>query len=351
MLLKDFPVYLFSIAIFFPLPINILLMSMSLCYAFIRHGLNKKDICLYLFLIGGLIVSLFHRNYLGFYGMLAVCIVAVNLSIFSELSFQREKVYFIILIGSCICAIVGIFQYIKLIEVKGLSFFPLQVYDDPAYRITSVFFNANYYATVLELVLLLAIHCLIHHRLSVLSMFSLLINLLMLYLTGCRTAWLALGVAVPFMFFITGKYRLFKLMLMSEMAIVITMFFFPQLFPRLKGSNSTLALRWMIWESSLRFILYHPLSFKGPMSYLKWCERYALFRTQHAHHLFVDCFLNFGFLSFLLFPFFKKIWLINKKNHRIKTILPFLLAMLIHSLSDATLFWIQTSALFLLLLL
>jgi len=225
----------------------------------------------------------------------------------------------------------------------------------PEYRASSLFLNANYYATITVLVALTCVHRLLHQseasRLR--GLIILTMNLAGLYLSGCRTAILALFLSILAMLVLDRRYRTAAALIITGMLTTAVALRFPELMPRFNQSGSDLADRMAIWRTAVKGILANPWFGQGARTYLLTAAKFGGPVTWHAHSLYLDPILNFGFAGTSLFLLYVRDNLRSilrlRHEQREAALFPLISAMLIsilvHGLMDITVFQIQTGLL------
>lgn len=309
------------------------------------------------------IVSVFHENYLG--ALCSLGLFVVFLFVFFFRSIISKRLFELIVDASCIVSLFcfgwALLEYYSIIQSLDYEFFDLTIADDPFYRVNSTFFNANYYAMMVEFLILMCVYKMMEakslHRI-VFYIVTICCNLLGLYLSGCRTAWVPFVVTVPLMFLLNNHKKFFAgtvgVILVAAGLFVIA----PDIFPRSDSFGLYLDTRVDIWQAAIRGICDHPIFGQGPLTYFHAYAQYGGPPTQHAHSVFLDPILSFGVSGVLLLGMYfyqngKEIWHLysQKLNVRLFSLtLSFLITVLIHGILDYTIFWVQTGQIFLLVL-
>ncbi len=253
-------------------------------------------------------------------------------------------------------AFIGLYQIININIALGAEFL-FAIHNAPSQRVTGVFLNANYYATILEFVLLMAFYkiFLVKEKESSVAFYLLVIfiNGFMLYLTGSRTAWGAIFVSIPIIFLFQKKYYLsFSLFCLSFLAFFITLQL--EFFPRIESIMSDFMVRVNIWKTGFKGFLMHPLIGQGPYAYLHLFKELGGPKAPHSHSIYVDSLLSFGIIPLISFfiyitdyfvMFFKSS---NRKSYAL--IVGVITATLIHGIFDFTILEIQVGLLFFLIM-
>ena len=233
------------------------------------------------------------------------------------------------------------------------------VSDDELTRISSVFINANYYATVIEIVVLLAVFKLFgagNIRKKVFYAVVIVMNSAGLYLSGCRTAVFALFTAISLML---ALYRRFKtLAAFWAFCIVLAglMFALPDVFPRMDQMGSDMGVRMEIWHKALVAILSHPLFGEGALAFAGLRFTVNGMQIVHAHSIYLETVLCFGVVgTALILTYLKKnlspIWQMSRSwrnRDAFALALSLFACVALHGVTDATPFNVQTGMLFML---
>ncbi len=225
-------------------------------------------------------------------------------------------------------------------------------------RVSSLFWNPNYYAAALEFVLLIAANQLLSRkgRLErVYSLSLLLVNLVALDATGCRSAWVALLIGMVALLALNRKPLQAVLVLLGGAGAIYLSTMIPELLPRMTHLGPAADVRVDIWRQALSYIRENPLFGTGTMAYFNLSAG----AYPHAHNLYLDMLLNYGLVGCLMLAGFLLPLLRGALRGLVSTRTdgsPYALlfaataALLTHGLTDVTILWPQTAVLFSLLL-
>ena len=303
----------------------------------------------FLFFLFSFTISSVNQNHRGvWYSVLifAILLTGIYLQKTMQHSFFKE-----ILDIACICSI----------ACAGIAILQKYIYWDitPDYRPVSTFVNANYYATMIEFIVLIAVYRLLTcPQNRILYFITIIFNLIGLYFAASISSFLSLSCALILFLFLWGKTKLSGFLFGGSVLFILAAIFIPQVFPRLSMAETSYGQRLEIWETAIRGLTDHWLFGQGPMSYPLIASQYLGYMTSHCHNLYLDVLLNFGIVgtAFLVYFFLKwvKIFVINLFR-RVSTreellVLSMTVAVLIHGVTDVTIFWIQTAMLFLLVI-
>ena len=263
------------------------------------------------------------------------------------------------LILSLVAALVAIIQYFIILHRFNIDGFELIIFNTPKNRVDSFYFNANYYAMMIEFWVGIAFYKILrltqeeHVNFKKIGSYCIiiLINLFTLVLSGCRTAWPAMLAGLAIMLLFAHFYKLFGLIVAGGMASAGFLFTHKSYIPRASNITKYLGVRQKIWRAALASIKDHPLFGEGPLTYMHIWKQYNGHNTQHAHNIFLDPPLSFGIVGILLIlPYsiscIKRTY-ITYKLHKNDTLVALIIGLIvmtyIHGLLDYTIFFIQTS--------
>ena len=309
-----------------------------------------------------LIVSLFYQNWIGV-GCVVLIFIFVSLMLYYRKYINVEVFEFILdmLIAlSILWAIYGLYEQMQILQRLGYDHFTLKVFSRRENRLNSVFFNANYYAMMIEFIIMMIGYKLFGTKNIKKQIYYFIvagINFFLLYMTGCRTAFIATAVAVLVFLIINKNYRI--CMLIAIICIIGCIYFAinPQQFPRVEKLIDNFTVRKKIWHAAIEGIKAHPLFGQGPMTYMMIFEKYNGHVTQHAHSVYLDPVLSFGIIGIAtLVPYIvdncKRLFEVYKKRLNLRyvaLVTACIVAILLHGLLDYTIFWVHTGLLFLMI--
>ena len=325
----------------------IVYMFASRKFSEVVHAMPRSVICsITIFCMLALAVAIAYKNKTGVYIALGVGVVVLT-GMFLRRFMTRE----LFESGVSICCWLSVACF-------GAALFQLLVYGgDSSYRIPSTFMNANYYAMVIEFVVTLCLYKIlsmptVNARLVLRYCFIILINIVGLYISGSRTGLMVTLSVFLLMFLLYKRYPLFWITLGILAAYAIIGLHNPDFLLREDGLAIDFNKRLSIWRAALEGIGIHPLFGEGGNAYARI---YALFdghKARHAHNLILDMLLNYGVAGFgMMLSCFVGIFKLmrnGRSDARIRhMIYTACWCVLVHGLTDVTIFWIQTAILFL----
>lgn len=340
-------------SIFLSLPVCIFALVITLVYLFTQQRfsslISKNQKSMLLIVFAGLSVgmALLNKNLLGVLVGMAMCLLfLVGMFIQSVMTHRLlKKTIVIACFGSILACLIAVIQSFVFLNTDQLRF-------------SSVFLNPNYYATIIEFVVLLCVYALLQNPSKKYKLFyyaTIAINVIGLYLCGCRSAFFALGLATAFMLLLNKKYKPLLLFIGIAALVLLGTFLFPEVF-RFGNISKDLTTRTSIWKLAIRDIKKSPLIGHGSMAYMH-ISGPTLAYAPHGHNLLLDSLLNYGIVGLCLLGVYVyltvKPLLGTHKTASDNTILYLLcsvfLAILVHGMTDVTILWPQTGLLFLMI--
>jgi O-antigen ligase len=347
-------VLLLTVSIFLPFyfsvacVISISIMTMINCRKRDRAFSAPYTKFLFVFVIATFFIAAYYNNYVGM--MYSITIYAVVVSALYLRSVMTRLIFNQALDLACLasiwCLFIALYQKATAYALA------------PNYRPVSVFSNANYYGMVLEFVILIALYRIFTNpKLTAFYLMIISLNFFGIYLTASFSSLAAVLCAVIAMLLLKRQYRYVVAFVLAAALLAGIFVLFPALVPR--GSEAldrTIAERLSIWATAVRGFRQEPLFGQGAMTYQLIYEQFAGYKTYHCHNLFLDMLLNYGIVGFAAvgFYFFMQARILlfrfrsNICNNMNILLLSMLTAILVHGMTDVTIFWIQTAALFLL---
>ena len=331
----------------------------------IQNAYHRDPINRLLFFFCGLsmIVSLWYKNYIGI--VVAFFLLIAGLFIMYYKAHITPQLFNfitnVIIVFSVFAALYGLIEYMAVLNSVNIDQFEVIIFNKPKDRINSVFFNANYYAMMIEFFVCLAFYKILKIK-DVKKDFQKFfyyvlvigINIFMLVLTACRTAWPALIAGIIIMLIVDKHYK--TCACIGSVALFVAVYFLlnPSQFPRVDNIISYFFTRTDIWDVAVKNIIKYPIFGQGPMTYMNIYELYNGHPTQHAHSIYLDPILCFGFgglavIAPVFYTNFKqiiKLWKSKKNKTLCALIASYFVMVLIHGTMDYTLFFVQTGLLF-----
>lgn len=174
-------------------------------------------------------------------------------------------------------------------------------FSDFSDRAASTVLNPNFYGYMCELIVLACVWALLSGlRPRRLFWLAIPVNLLGVYLSGCRSAWLPIGAGVLLLLLFKGKKRAFVFGCCVGALVVAAIVFFPMLMPRAANFDHSRYLREIIWAEAWRIFTAHPVLGGGFLAYQFFSTDAGEAFRVHAHNLPLDMLVNFGIAGMTL---------------------------------------------------
>lgn len=224
-------------------------------------------------------------------------------------------------------------------------------YSDFSDRAASTVTNPNFYGYMCELIVLACVWALLrglHPR----GLFwaAIPVNLLGIWLSGCRSAWLPVGAGVLLLLLLTGRKRIFAVGAAIGAAGGAAVLLFPKLMPRASSFDRSRYLREIIWSEAWKIFTQHPVIGGGFLAYQFFSvDAGEAFRV-HAHNLPLDMLVNFGIVGMALLcayciPAAVRRAKAFRHDPTVALFFAVLLATVIHGVTDVTLLGSQSGPL------
>ncbi len=251
----------------------------------------------------GFLISLYHLNWWGFWWSILLCLMIIILQFYNNN--KSIKLFYLVInvctLMSLFVAVIGFFDFLAIAYLKDFHNIFI-VGDLPNERISSIFLNPNYYAAVIEVIIIMCLYKLIILKRYKYSKFFyltvIIINIFMLYFTGSRTAWLALFIAIPIMFIANRNYKRTIYIIFFEIGILFLAVYQYNFFPRMETLSFSISERLLIWSASFKGFLVNPLLGQGPYTYHLIFKEFHAPPTVHAHSIYIDTILCYGLIGF-----------------------------------------------------
>lgn len=240
---------------------------------------------------------------------------------------------------SIFIAVIGFREYLGICERLNIPWQSFDIQEKPRDRISAIYINANLYATICEIEILLCLHRYVETK-HIYSRFYYvavaLLNLSMIYLTGCRTAFLPFLLVFPVYFYLRDKKTLLLIAIVAEMLALILAVMFPFLLPRM-GGFSTFTSRLKIWSSAIEMIKDHFLFGCGTETYGLLKDLYQAHNAPHCHNIYLDALCSYGAVgAIMIVEYCKKMWHEWKKS---ALSIGLLIIILVHGILDCTILY------------
>ena len=302
------------------------------------------------FAVLGFLAAIWSKNIPGIAGGVFL-IFLVIFSYFSR-AYMTRRLFEIITDNICY---LSIFSFIVGVADYLIRFDPA----NSEHRTASTFFNANYYAFIIEFVILICLYKLTKYPYKWrIYLFIAFLNLAGILFCKTRSAIAAIFIGALFFFIFTKQYKLLALCLGIVLIIGVGIIVNPADFiPRFDSLIYSVTVRFDIWATAFKGLSYRPIFGQGLWAYMKIVEIKGGAEAMHAHSLWFDIFLSFGFVgtSFVSYYFantlfsLKKQVHINAFYHEYSLIIALFVCALVHCTTDLAIVGVETSIIAMLL--
>jgi O-antigen ligase len=346
-----------TVSVFMPMYITAAALLITLVYLWHRGAMTDvfrsvpQARALAAFVGLGAVVSLFRGNWPGL--VVSVGLAVVSLAALYVRSIMTrpllKKVIRTACVTSMFCLPVAVIQ--------------IATHSAADNRAAATFANTNYYAAIVEMMILLVVNQLLSEQNKqdrLLFYMALAANVAGLYLSGCRTSLAVLVVGIPMITLAHRRYRLTAYSLAAGAALLLFMQLAPNLLivMRLGRSGHDLMVRQMIWDYALAGFSRTPILGRGPMGYMTLVTEIGAPFYVHSHNLTLDVLLNYGLVGAGLLGVYlagvgRTLWMLFRTRVDVPVLsmaAALISAVAIHGLTDVTILSLQAGLLFALLI-
>lgn len=339
---------------------------------------EKRYLLLIIFSLYLAIISVVFHNWIGLILSFGMLLLFINLNYFEKniTSTLFEKLIDYAIYFSVIIFLVTLFEqaYIYSNNLQMANFFDIQ--NRPSQRVSAFYMNANYFALMIVFIEIFVTYKIILNSKSNKKYLYFLIgviNLVSLYLTGGRTAWLSLAIGVLLLLIFSGLFKTAIITFFFTISVLFVLTINPSIIPRLQNEGTDLGRRTKIYQTSLLIIKDTWLLGRGPLTYYhindEYLEAYLQktgdenlgklgISSQHTHSIFLEPLVSFGvigsiFISGYFISVLKDIidlYRSRKFHFESALIISVIFSVLSFSIVDFPILWVQTGLLFMLII-
>ncbi len=224
----------------------------------------------------------------------------------------------------------------------------------------SLYFHPNYLGSIMAAVILICAYKVVlrgtdkkyYYAIAVLAAVA-------MFLTESMFAWVEVFVGLSILLLIARRHQLLGILLIFVAFAFALLYTSPEIFekfvPRIMQADGTFNNRVLIWDLTIDSIKQSPWFGRGFFTYYKISlGNPAAYQTTHAHNIFLESLLSFGIVGSLIlvvmvFIIFYRVVLCKnllRKSSITALIFSITAAILIHSIIDMTMLWVQTGLLY-----
>lgn len=246
---------------------------------------------------------------------------------------QWKYYIYAMLVSSLIVALIGIYQYIFITEIQMHTWVDADKFPNLMRRMYSTLMNPNLYGAYL-LIILSAIGSFVLKFIQLKKWKKLIyigilgvVLLISMILTYSRGIWISFACIILFWGIIVNRKLLWTLLL-----IPIVLYFYhgevgSRLWSLFSGSDTSVALRWALWDSTTYMIADHPLWGVGWNTFQLEYPSYNYFIQDsevlmyHAHNMILNISAEAGILGMVFFMLIlgTHLWSMYRKKEKYHT--------------------------------
>lgn len=179
--------------------------------------------------------------------------------------------------------------------------------DDPHYRCSAMYSNANYLGTVLALVIFVCFYRIMtaeRKRVKAVFYAAGVFCALGIYVCKSLSLWVIISIGAIILLLFQRRYKLLAIFLGLLSLAVIAVILYPQLVHRLDELVATTKSRLQVWQFAFDEIKKAPIFGRGFSSYKflyeQLTQQHNYYNTTHAHNFVIDTVMNHGIIGALL---------------------------------------------------
>ena len=223
------------------------------------------------------------------------------------------------------------------------------------------FFNQNYFCALLAAIIVICAHKATSHGGPVLRYYVCAVfAAVAMYLGQSMFAVVEAFIGICVLLILKRKHALLSMLVLATVICVFAALAIPDIFPRLSEAGITSERRIRIWNEAMPHIVENPLFGKGFMSFFYYASKDPTMYQSgfHSHNFAIESMLSLGavgtaILISLIWSYYKKAMECKellRSNCATTLILTLSTAVLVHTMTDMTLLWMQTGLLYALIL-
>ncbi|MBQ6816493.1 MAG: O-antigen ligase family protein [Clostridia bacterium] len=358
-------VYLTAAAVFLPYPLAILLLLIMSVYILAKKNIKKEVFChtgsflIVVFSAFTAVTALCYKNYLGL--MVSALFFLIFVVAFYIRSVMTTELFEKMLSLCCRFSIFasGVVLFEKIIYFNSKTH---RCYGDFfGNKLTSFYFSPTYLASCMAVVVLICAYKVINRKGNKKYYYLIaILSMLTMYFGGSMFIWVNVFAGLAVYLFLSRHHKLLGLLFVLVTLGGVTLFFVPNILPRLSESMLTSDNRMLIWNLSVESIPQSIFTGRGFQSYgliaLNLIKQGAdgVYSAYHSHNIILECLLSFGIIGStiilaFMFTFFQKILICShvlKRSHISILIMAVASGVLVHSIIDMPMLWVQTMLLY-----
>ncbi len=342
-------IYLGFISIFLPYYISFIYLFFASVFIFIKKRntdlfkVNKIP-WLLVFIVYSAAVAALNQNYNGI--LYSVFILLLCYYCIYVKSVITPKIFENCLSLSCLLG--GLTAIIGIADKILFSI----LHSNVKHRTTLYFFNCNYLATILAIVVIICAYKIILSKGKFLFYFiTALLCIVTMYFTGSMFVWIEVYIGIAFLLGYTRKYQLLSIVLLALATVLIVLYCAPEIIPRSGDFFRTIDNRVGIWKVCIDSIKSAPIFGRGFMAYKHVLPLYPkAYPTSHSHSILLEPLMDFGVVGctlilIYLVNLFRRLFVCRNAQSKYffsSLIIALIFSLLAHGTTDLTFLWSQT---------
>ena len=308
-------------------------------------------------------ISLLAQNVMGVVASVAMFLFAIFFYYYqSQLTpkFFRLTIEGV-LASSVLAAVFAALEHFQIVKKFDYTFLSPRMQVWHQNRAEVAFFNPNYYGIICCFCIMIGFYLISTTKLRWLRIFSMIAifaNLFGLNFTQNRTAFPAIIFgAIIYLFTTIKNWRAFWLSI-GVFGVGLAFLFSSDLGVRMGTLDSSMEERVSIWNAGMALFKQNPFWGEGPLTYMHSFPRIGAPYHEHAHSIYIDTILSYGVVGTVLLGIASSTPVrmlidmsqVPSKRPILGLYLSFLTVVAVHGIFDLSLFWIQSSFIFLLVM-
>ncbi len=362
-------VYLSAISVFCPFYITGLVILILNFYIFFKTDIRKTvfphfgSILIPIFSLFTTITALCHKNYFGA-GASVVFFLIMALGFYIRTVMTRdtfEKALDLCCISAVISSMFLVAEKLMFLGRGSHRCFGNFFSQSESDWFITFYMHPNYIATTLATVILICAYKVIIKK-SNKKFYYLFaaISAIGMFLTESIFSWIEVFIGLSVLLILAKRHKLLSALFILAATACFVLYISPDIFPRITHISGTTNNRVLIWNLSVESIPDSLWCGRGFFAYFDISNKsnalipQSAYTTTHAHNIFLEPLLSFGIIGSILlfigiFILFHRIILCKsflRKSGITSLLLAITAGILVHSIIDMTMLWLQTALLY-----
>ena len=343
--------FLNSVSIFLPFFLSVVPLLITVIISLLNKSIRKEIFAVsdwkafLIFTLIGVLSPIVNQNLLGVGG--GIFMFVLMLFSFLARAFMTEKLWDKITENICNLSILSF--------IIGVIDYTVRYSPDSEHRTASTFFNANYYAFIVEIIVVLCVYKITKNPGKWYKYLGIaLVNCSAILICKTRTALVAVFIGILAYFFFSKKWKIVGVVSGVIGAAVLATIISPETFlPRYETFFWSLNDRFEIWRTAVNGLFYRPIFGQGLWAYWRLYDIFGGRFAVNAHCIWLDTFLSFGIAGTIaIFYYFIRATIKGVKRLDLRekaALLALILTVLAHCTIDLAITGVETSIMAMLL--